>query len=273
MQKIDIEMIPGGATAPPIRVGETTLEEAAIAEEMQYHPADSAGSAQLKAARALVVRELLRQRATALGMAEAAGEAVDEADAVIAELLEQELDVPEPDEADCRRFHASHPERFSEPTRLRVRHVLLAAAPDDAPARDAGYRQGERLIRELQAVPERFTEFAQRHSACPSKEEGGDLGWLAPGQTVGELDRALQHLPEGLHDRPLASRYGWHVVTIDQRVEGRELAYEQVADHVRHSLREQATRRALRHYLLALEADIGVEGIALDDDSASALMQ
>ncbi|MDR9438172.1 MAG: peptidylprolyl isomerase, partial [Halomonas sp.] len=108
---------------------------------------------------------------------------------------------------------------------------------------------------------------------CPSKEEGGDLGWLAPGQTVAELDRALQHLPEGLHDRPLASRYGWHVVTIDRRVEGRELPYEQVAEHVRHSLREQATRRALRHYLLALEAEIGVEGIALDDDSASALMQ
>ncbi|WFM71188.1 peptidylprolyl isomerase [Halomonas sp. CKK8] len=274
MHKIDIEMIPGGAaTPPPIRVGEATIEEAAIAEEMQYHPADSAGTAQLKAARALVVRELLRQRAAALGVAEAAGEAVDEADAAIAELLERELEVPEPAEADCRRFHAAHPERFSEPTRLRVRHVLLAAAPDDAPARDAGYRLGEKLVRELQAVPERFTEFAQRHSACPSKEEGGDLGWLAPGQTVAELDRALQHLPEGLHDRPLASRYGWHVVTIDQRVEGRELPYEQVAEHVRHSLREQATRRALRHYLLALEAEIGVEGISLDDDSASALMQ
>ncbi|MDR9439025.1 MAG: peptidylprolyl isomerase, partial [Halomonas sp.] len=157
MQKIDIEQIPGGASPPPIRVGETTLEEAAIAEEMQYHPADSAGTAQLKAARALVVRELLRQRAAVLGMAEVAGEAIDEADAAIAELLERELEVPEPAEEDCQRFHAAHPERFSEPTRLRVRHVLLAAAPDDAPARDAGYRLGEKLVRELQAVPERFT--------------------------------------------------------------------------------------------------------------------
>ena len=51
------------------------------------------------------------------------------------------------------------------------------------------------------------------------------------------------------------------------------LPFEQVADRVRHTLREQATRRALRHYLLALEAEIGVEGIELDDDSASSLMQ
>ncbi|MDX1467496.1 MAG: peptidylprolyl isomerase [Halomonas sp.] len=273
MQKIDIEMIPGGASPPPIRVGEATIPEADIAQEMQYHPADSAGSAQLKAARALVVRELLRQRAAQQGLAEAADATLDEGDAAIAALLEQELDVPEPAEADCRRFHATHAERFSEPTRLRVRHILLPAAPDDAEARDAGYHQGERMIRELERVPERFTEFAQRHSACPSKDAGGELGWLAPGQTVAELDGALQHLPVGLHDRPLASRYGWHVVSIDERQEGSELPFEQVAERVRHSLREQATRRALRHYLLALEAEIGVEGIALDDDGGSALMQ
>ncbi|MDN3523000.1 peptidylprolyl isomerase [Halomonas ramblicola] len=271
MQKIDIEQIPGGASPPPIRVGETTIAEAAIAQEMQYHPADSAGSAQLAAARALVVRELLRQRAAALGLADDA--ALDENDTAIAALLERELDVPEPAEADCRRFHAAHAERFSEPTRLEVRHILLAAAPDDAEARDAGYRLGETLIKQLGEHPERFAEFAQRHSACPSKEEGGALGWLAPGQTVAELDRALQHLPEGLHDRPLASRYGWHVVCIEAREEGRELPYAAVAERVRHSLREQATRRALRHYLLALEAEIGVEGIRLDDEGGSALMQ
>lgn len=270
MQKIDIEMVPGGATPPPIRVGEALIDQAEVAREMQYHPADSAGDARLKAARALVVRELLRQRAGQLGLA------VDEdadVEAVIAALLERELDVPEPTDEDCRRFHAAHPERFSEPTRVRVRHVLLAAAPDDAANRDGGYRLGETLIEQLSESPERFTELAQRHSACPSKDQGGELGWLAPGQTVPELDRALQHLPEGLHHRPLASRYGWHVVSIDAREAGRTPPFDEVVDRVRHGLREQATRRALRHYLLALEAELGVEGIALDEDAAGALMQ
>lgn len=273
MQMIDIEQLPGGGSPPPVRVGGTTIGEDLIAQEMQYHPADSAGSAQLKAARALVVRELLRQRATAIGLAAATGEALDEDDAIIAALLEQELAVPDPTEDDCRRFHHSFPERFSEPTRISVRHVLLAAAPDDAKGRDGGYRLGEKLIRELEETPERFTEFAQRHSDCPSRDEGGELGWLVQGQTVPELDRALQHLPEGLHSRPLDSRYGWHVVSIDKRTEGRALPFEQVAERVRHSLYEQTTRRALRHYLLALESEIGVEGVALDDDAAGSLMQ
>src|SRR5690554_7466755 len=107
MQKIDIEMIPGGASPPPIKVGAVTIEESDIAQEMQYHPADSAGTAQLKAARALVVRELLRQRAAELGLAEVSGEALEEGDAAIAALLEKELDIPEPDRKSTR-LNSSH---------------------------------------------------------------------------------------------------------------------------------------------------------------------
>ncbi|NYT72729.1 peptidylprolyl isomerase [Halomonas sp. QX-2] len=273
MQMIDIEQLPGGIAPPPVRVGDASIDEATIALEMQYHPAETAGEAQLQAARALVVRELLRQRANVLGLLSTQEASEAQEDAAIAALLEQELEVPEPGEADCQRFFDTHRERFSEPAQLRVRHILLAAAPDDSQGRDDAYQLGEKLLKELNSIPERFAEFAQHHSACPSKEMDGDLGWLVSGQTVPELDRALQHLPEGLHERPLASRYGWHVVSIDERREGRALPFDQVADRVRHSLREQATRRALRHYLLALESEIGVEGIILDDDAGGSLMQ
>lgn len=272
MELIDIKTLQD-APAPVIRVGLVEFGEAEIARETPFHPAASLAEAQLQAARALVVRELLSQRAAELGLppvVDAEGQENDEAMAV---LLEHELEVPEPDDAACRRFFETHRQRFSTPTRLRVRHILLAAAPDDPRARDGQYRLGQKLLRQLSDAPERFTELAQRYSVCPSKEQGGDLGWLGAGQTVAELDRALEHLPEGLHERPLASRYGWHIISIDERHEARPLPYEQVAERVRHSLREQATRRALRHYLLALEEEIGVEGLRLDGDADGSLMQ
>jgi len=271
MQLISLESLPVNAQTmaiPPVWVGDVNISTDEIAGEMQYHQADCVEEAQLQAARALVVRELLRQRCAELGW-----EIGDDEEAAVAALLDAELEVPEPDEADCQRYFEANAERFSEPLRLAVRHILLAAAPDDAVARDSQYRLGQELVVELQAIPERFTEFAQRHSACPSKDDGGELGWLSPGQTVAELDRALQRLPEGLHDRPLASRYGWHVVSVDGREGGRALPYAEVANRVRHTLGEQATRRALRHYLLALEARLGVSGVALDDESAGGLMQ
>jgi len=261
MDMIAVENLPD-APIPVIRVGDTELTEADIAQETPFHPASSLADAQLSAVRALVVRELLSQRAAMLGLTAS----IADDDQAVAALLERELNVPEPDETSCRRYFDTHRERFSEPTRLRVRHILLPAAPEDAKARDAHYRLGEKLLKELGEHPERFTDLAQRHSACPSKDEGGELGWLTSGQTVAELDQALQRLPVGLHDRPLASRYGWHLVSIDERQERKPLPYAQVASHVHHSLREEATRHALRQYLLALEKEIGVRGFSLDED-------
>ncbi|HLV17959.1 MAG TPA: peptidylprolyl isomerase, partial [Pseudomonas sp.] len=207
MELIEVQTLQD-VPAPLIRVGTTEFGEADIARETPFHPAASLAEAQLQAARALVVRELLRQRAEALGLSLLDTEGRED-DRTLASLLERELQVPEPDDAACRRFFEHHRERFAEPLLLRVRHILLPAAPDDARARDAQYRLGQKLLRHLQASPARFAELVQRHSACPSKDDGGELGWLAPGQTVPELDRALRHLAVGLHDRPLASRYGW----------------------------------------------------------------
>ena len=262
MDMIAVENLPD-APAPVIRVGDTLLSEADIARETPFHPAASLVEAQLAAARALVVRELLAQRAAMLGLTTLSEAENDQA---VATLLERELQVPEPDETACQRYFDTHRERFCEPTRLRVRHILLPAAPDDAVLRDAHYKLAQELLSELQPHPERFTELAQRHSACPSKDQGGELGWLTSGQTVAELDQALHRLPVGLYDRPLASRYGWHVIAVDDRQERKPLPYAQVVTQVRQSLREEATRQALRQYLLALESDIGVQGIQLEDD-------
>ncbi|MEC8917617.1 peptidylprolyl isomerase [Salinicola sp. LHM] len=267
MQEIAIEQLPADSDHPVIRVGATVIAEETVAREMQYYSAATPEEAFRQAARALAIRELLTLRADELGLAHDP----DNEQARLTQLLEHELDTPEPDEAACRRFFAAHPERFRTPTRLDVRHILLAAAPDDSAARDAQRRLGETLLVELADHPERFDELAMRHSACPSREDGGRLGWLAPGQTVEELDNALRHLPEGLHNRPLASRYGWHIVAIDRRIDGQPLPFERVAGRVHHTLREQASRRALRHYLLALANQYGVEGVALETDGA--LMQ
>lgn len=268
MQTIPAENIPATGKLQ-IRVGDSVIDEAAIAGEMQFHPAASQDAAARASARALVIQELLRQRAIELSMhsgdADSAHYVPSEND--IAQMLERELQVPEPDDEACQRYYIHHPERFCEPPQYRVRHILLDAAPDDAEGRDRQYRQADKLIKTLNEHGERFTELAQRYSSCPSRDDGGELGWLHPGQTVDELDRALEHLPTGLHDRPLASRYGWHVVQIDERKEKRALSYEAVKNRVVRELTEQATRMALRHYLLALEAEIGVEGFSLDNDA------
>ncbi len=103
--------------------------------------------------------------------------------------------------------------------------MLLGCAPDDLEGRAKAREQAEELLDELRGHPERFAEQALRFSACPSKDEGGDLGWIEPGQTVPEFEkRLLQHAP-GLLEHPLESRYGLHVVELLAREGGEPLDF------------------------------------------------
>ncbi len=244
-------------------VGDAGISEAEIAREMQFHRAPRPEQARADAARALVVRELLRCEVERLGLdgqvRPAAGEPIEEAR--IRVLLETQVEDRRPDEADCLRYYEHNRARFHAPDRIRVRHILLAAPADDAAARFKARAEGERLIAELQANPVLFADFALRHSQCPSKDQGGELGWLQRGQTTPEFDRQVFRLRQGLAGFPVESRWGYHVVSVDAIEAGEPLGFEQVREQISDYLELQVRQQELQHYLLALQERYGVRGL------------
>ena len=261
-----------GQAAPAyLFVGEVAISEAEIAREMQFHRAMTPERSRADAARALVVRELLRQETARLGLQDAVqpsgGEAVEEA--CIRVLLEQEIENRVPTEDDCRRYYAQNPERFRAPDRIRVRHILLGAAADDVSGRFAAREQAEKLIAELKTQPHLFADFAMRHSDCPSKDEGGELGWLERGQTTPEFDRQVFRLRAGLAAFPVESRWGYHVVSVDAIESGEELAFDQVRQRISDYLELQVRQRELQQYLQGLQERYEVRGLdAIEAEAA-----
>ncbi|MBX3689224.1 peptidylprolyl isomerase [Dokdonella sp.] len=250
---------------PPcfVHVGETGIDEGQIAQEMQHHRDADPQRSRDAAARALVVRELLRLEVLRIGL-DAAADAVDgetEEEAAIRLLIEREMPVPAPSREACERYFEANVERLHQPDRLRVRHILLAAAPEDIEARLAARTQGEALIRELREHPERFTEFAQRHSMCPSKDEGGELGWIERGDTVPEFERQLFMLSPGLGKLTLETRYGHHVVLIDEVARGAALSFDEAEPKIAAYLETQARQNAIHQYLSLLADRYGVRGL------------
>ena len=248
---------------PIISVNGVSITPQAMAQELQYHPAESREDAVYQAARALVIRELLQQRIAELGLALQVGAGENEEEAATRLLLEREVQVPQCDEATCLRYYESNRARFHSAPLLAVRHILLECAPDDAEARDQAHGQAESLLQRLDEFPGSFAELALNHSACPSKAQGGSLGQISKGQTVPELERQLFALPAGLVGKPLESRYGWHVISIDQRVEGQPLPYEAVATAIRTQLQQGVWQKALVQYLQTLIGAADIRGIHL----------
>lgn len=257
---------------PRVSVNGVALDPEAIAREMQYHPAESREEAIFLAAQALVIRELLEQRAAELGVEVFPQTDETEEEALIRGLLELDVQLPEVDEASLRTYFQANRERYSSAPLVAARHILLAVAPDDVAGRSRYRDQAVALIAELQAQPDHFGRLVTTHSACPSKAQGGALGQISRGQTVPEFERQLLRLPEGLASQPIESRYGFHIVFVDQRIEGRKLPFELVRDSIRAELDARVWNKAVVQYLETLIGEAGIEGIVMRG-AASPLVQ
>ncbi|WP_449430261.1 peptidylprolyl isomerase [Pseudomonas putida] len=249
---------------PRITVNGVCLAGEAIARELQYHPAPSREEVIFLACQALVVRELLRQRIAELGLQAECTESESEEEALTRVLIEQELALPGADDDICRHYFERNRERYATAPLLAARHILLPCAAEDAEARSQARELCAALVAQLAQDASCFAELAQIHSACPSKEQGGALGQVSQGQTVPEFERQLLRLPTGLAMQPLESRYGVHLVWVDQRIEGRALPFEVVHEAIRAELDQRAWQVAVAHYLATLIAQADIRGIDLD---------
>lgn len=261
-----------GQPAPcRLYVDDTAISEAQIAQEMQHHRAMRPEQSRADAARALVVRELLRREAQRLGLQPGGGNGLSDEEVLVQQLLEDALEDRVPTEQDCLRYFEQNPLRFRSPDRILLRHILLAAPADDVAGRLAARSEAERLANELKQAPHLFADYALRHSRCPSASEGGALGWLQRGQTTPEFDRQVFRLREGLAGFPVESRWGYHVVCVDSVEPGQPQAFADVRQQVSNYLELQVRQRDVQAYLLQLQERYPVRGLDEIEAEADAL--
>lgn len=250
--------------AQPVSVNGRLIPEPDIAREMQHHPASDFIDSRDAAALALVVRELLLEQAAVCGhlrpdFNQAEPEEQEEA---IQLLLSEAISIPDADAETCQRYWRANRARFRSPDLVEARHILIAAPPDDEEERGKAKQKARELIAMLQRDRTAFAVLAREHSACPSKDQGGALGQVTRGDTVPELETFLFNLEPGqLCPLPVDSRYGVHVVLVDQREEGRELPFDSVREQVASILRQTAWRNGVRQYLQVLMGQARIEGV------------
>jgi len=252
-----------------VSINGAVIAKADIAREIQNHPAANPVEAWKAAARALAIRELLLQEAKRLQIAatpafDADGRHETDDEALINTLVAQEVKVPDASFTNCQRYYDQNKARFRSPDIFEAAHILLAADPKDIAAREKARREAEALVELIKETPASFAALAGAHSACPSREVGGNLGQIGPGQTVPEFESALAAMPIGqVHAKPVETRYGFHVVMLARREPGRQLPFEMVQDRIATYLAERVHRTAVRQYISLLAGRSVIEGIDL----------
>lgn len=268
----------GGAPAPrlppppdfgEVRVNGVEIPPEAIAQEIQHHPAPDPATAWREAARALAVRELLLQEAARLGLSaepetDDAGRHETDEDTLIAALLDQELEVAEPSEEECRRFYDSQHARFRTPDLFEASHILIEPEGSDEEAWDAAEAQARVLALRLGNDPAAFAQAARELSSCPSKLQDGSLGQVRRGELVPVVQQALEALRTGeTGAEPVRSRFGWHVIRLNGRIEGRVLPFEAVHGKIAEMLGARSWSVGSTRYVARLAERAEIEGISL----------
>ena len=108
------------------------------------------------------------------------------------------------------------PEALPHATTVRARHILLATQSMDAAAKAKRKKAAEQIRKQLIDGAD-FAEMAAKHSDCPSKQRGGDLGTFSRGSMVKPFEDAAFSQKENVIGPVVETKFGYHIVQVQER--------------------------------------------------------
>jgi parvulin-like peptidyl-prolyl isomerase len=117
--------------------------------------------------------------------------------------------------------------------KVKASHVLIDTTKLNT---DAELEQAKQMIEEVKEEIDNGADFAKtakKYSTCPSAENGGDIGFFQrKGSIVEEFAEAAFSMKVGEISEPVKTQFGYHIIKVTGKVEGKDVSYEDVADIV-----------------------------------------
>ncbi len=114
---------------------------------------------------------------------------------------------------------------------------------------------------------ESFAELAKRYSEDATAPQGGDLGWLSPGDTVPAFEEAMDALGDGQVSQPVKSPFGWHLIQVEER-RSKNMENEVRRMQARRELMQRRIGPAYEEWLDQLRAQAYIDNRLVDDTPA-----
>lgn len=137
-----------------------------------------------------------------------------------------------------------------------VRHILIKVTPTVSAAE--ARRKLLDLKERLDNNAAKFEDLAKQYSNDLSASKGGDLGWVYPGDTVPEFERAMDALKPGQISEPIESPFGYHLIQVVER-KANDVSKERQRLAARMAIRERKTEEATNDWLRQLRDRTYVE--------------
>jgi peptidyl-prolyl cis-trans isomerase SurA len=140
-------------------------------------------------------------------------------------------------------------------TQTHVRHILIKTS-EQVP--DSVAKSRLLAIKRRIEAGASFAEQAKKYSEDGSAPQGGDLGWVSPGDTVPEFEKAMNALQPGEMSGPVRTAFGWHLIQVlDRRTT--DISEKQKRQQARLAIRALKSDEAWQNWLRVLRDRAYVE--------------
>ncbi len=137
----------------------------------------------------------------------------------------------------------------------RARHILVRVGEKTS---EGDAQRKIDLLRTRIVQGESFAEVARLNSDDASASRGGDLGWILPGDTVPEFERAMNALKIGELSQPVRSPFGFHLIEVSER-RNADVSSDRKRAEARKVLRDRRADEAYEEWLRQLRDRAYVE--------------
>ena len=154
-------------------------------------------------------------------------------------------------DVEAKTFYDKNKEiMFKQQAEVKARHILVKTKD-----------KAEKIIAELKKVPqnklnEKFAELAKKYSTGPSAKMGGELGWFSKGKMIPSFSNVAFSLKKGAFSlQPVKTRFGWHVIYVEDKKEGGYIPFNQVKEKIK----QQLKLKKLQEYVKELKQKAKIE--------------
>jgi len=151
----------------------------------------------------------------------------------------------------------ANPKKFAKPEEVQARHILFRydSTTDPAEKEAEVKKKAEGVLAEAKKEGADFGKLAEKYSEDSTKGNGGNLGYFTANQMVAPFSQAAFGLKPGGVSDLVKTRYGFHIIKVEDRRGGGEPSYEDAKEDIKQMLLQQKQAAALKSQLATLQKE------------------
>jgi len=157
------------------------------------------------------------------------------------------------------KFYDDNKAGLGEEPQVKASHILIGVDSAATPEVKAKAKEkAESILKELKGGKD-FAEAAKADSTCPSKDQGGDLGFFGKGQMVPQFEQVAFALKPGEISEVVETQFGYHIIKLTEKKDAEAPKLEELKEKIATFLKGQKTQKAVFDYVTKLRKETKVE--------------